>query len=140
MEMWGNHPAVYALQPVNEPWEKSDIPTLKDFYRTTREVIRNINPDLIFVFHDSFFTSGRVWNDLFPDNDFKNVALDTHIYMAWETRKEEMNLYCDRINSMLYDEDVQSIKYDIWIGEWSLATDVCGMWLDGFNDEQQGFP
>ena len=106
MEMWGNHPAVYALQPVNEPWEKSDIPTLKEFYRNTREVVRNINSDLIFVFHDSFLTSGRVWNDLFPDDDFKNVALDSHIYMAWETRKEEMNLYCDRIYSMLYDEDV----------------------------------
>ena len=20
MNMWGNHPAVYALEPVNEPW------------------------------------------------------------------------------------------------------------------------
>jgi glucan 1,3-beta-glucosidase len=39
MEMWGNHPAVYALQPVNEPWENTDLPTLKDFYRTTRRVM-----------------------------------------------------------------------------------------------------
>jgi len=23
---------------------------------------------------------------------------------------------------------------DIWVGEWSLATDVCALWLGGFND------
>jgi len=28
----------------------------------------------------------------------------------------------------------EAIKYDVWVGEWSLATDVCGMWLGGFND------
>ena len=33
MERWGHHPAVYAFEPVNEPWEHSDMPTLKDFYR-----------------------------------------------------------------------------------------------------------
>jgi len=27
-----------------------------------------------------------------------------------------------------------TFKYDIWIGEWSLATDVCAHWLGGFND------
>lgn len=27
-----------------------------------------------------------------------------------------------------------TIKYDIWVGEWSLATDVCALWLGGFND------
>jgi glucan 1,3-beta-glucosidase len=29
MAKWGNHPALYALEPVNEPWEHSDLPTLK---------------------------------------------------------------------------------------------------------------
>ena len=28
----------------------------------------------------------------------------------------------------------ERIKYDVWVGEWSLATDMCGMWLAGFND------
>ena len=28
----------------------------------------------------------------------------------------------------------KEIKYPVWIGEWSLATDVCAMWLGGFND------
>lgn len=25
-------------------------------------------------------------------------------------------------------------KYEVWFGEWSLATDVCAHWLGGFND------
>ena len=28
----------------------------------------------------------------------------------------------------------KNIKYEVWVGEWSLATDVCAMWLGGFND------
>jgi hypothetical protein len=52
--MWGKHPAVYALEPANEPWWNSDLPTLKDFYRSVRQVIREINPDVLFVFHESF--------------------------------------------------------------------------------------
>lgn len=39
MNMWGRHPAVYALEPANEPWWNSDIPTLKDFYRSVRKEI-----------------------------------------------------------------------------------------------------
>jgi hypothetical protein len=69
MQRWGNQPAVFAISPVNEPWEHSDISTLKDYYRATRQIMREANPDLTFVFHDSFHTDGAVWNDMFPDND-----------------------------------------------------------------------
>jgi glucan 1,3-beta-glucosidase len=54
MLMWGNHPAVYALEPVNEPWWNSDLPTLKTFYRQVRNTIREVNPNVKFVFHDAF--------------------------------------------------------------------------------------
>jgi hypothetical protein len=78
MTRWGNHPAVYALEPVNEPWWNTDIPTLKDFYRSVRSVIREINPEVKFVFHDSFIPNAYVWNDLFADDDTYNVVVDTH--------------------------------------------------------------
>jgi hypothetical protein len=45
--------------------------------------VREVNPDVVFVFHESFRKSASVWNDLFPDNDMKNVVLDTHPYMAF---------------------------------------------------------
>ena len=33
MNRWGNHPALYALEPVNEPWWNSNYDVLKDYYR-----------------------------------------------------------------------------------------------------------
>jgi len=76
--MWGQHPALYALETVNEPWNNSDIPTLKDYYRRARTVMKNSNPNVKFVFHDAFLTSHRIWNDLFEDDDMENVIMDTH--------------------------------------------------------------
>lgn len=31
-------------------------------------------------------------------------------------------------------KNAENIKYPVWFGEWSLATDVCATWLGGFND------
>ena len=38
-----------------------------------------------------------------------------------------------------YASQADNIKYDVWIGEWSLATDFCAHWLGGFN-EGSGVP
>jgi|APCry1669188879_1035177.scaffolds.fasta_scaffold224724_1 hypothetical protein len=43
-----------------------------------------------------------------------------------------INDYCDVYHNEL--KVALDIKYDVWIGEWSLATDICGHWLGGFND------
>ena len=32
------------------------------------------------------------------------------------------------------DAATAKIKYPMWAGEWSLGTDVCAFWLNGFND------
>lgn len=34
---------------------------------------------------------------------------------------------------------IQDLKYPVWVGEWSLATDVCAMWLGGFNDSNTAY-
>ena len=31
------------------------------------------------------------------------------------------------------------MKYEVWHGEWSLATDTCAHWLGGFNDGKGNF-
>lgn len=69
---------------------------------------------------------------MFPDDDHDKVIMDVHYYTAWSPAKWNIESYCDQ-----YEEDwkiAEKIKYDIWVGEWSLATDVCAMWLGGFND------
>lgn len=131
MERWGSHAALYAFEPVNEPWWASDITVLSSYYQQTREVIRLTNPDIIFVFHDAF--NAYQWNDLFDDDDMDKVAMDTHQYMGWWERKDSIGQYCDDYGGVMRGI-AGYVKYPIWVGEWSLATDVCAHWLGGFND------
>ena len=129
MQKWGHHSAMYALEPVNEPWWNSDLPTLKDFYRRCREAVRSVNKDVLFVFHDSFRPDATIWNDLFDDDDMENVVLDTHQYLAWYGAQDDIGDYCNAYGSLFAQASIQDIKYPIWVGEWSLATDVCALWL-----------
>jgi len=80
MALYGKHPALYAFEPVNEPWWNSDYEVLKNFYRQARNIIRDVNPNVIFTFHDGFDFSASRWNDLFADDDMENVVIDTHFY------------------------------------------------------------
>ena len=49
--------------------------------------MREVNPNVLFVFHDSFIPLARHWNDLFADDDMDNVVIDIHKYMAWWSPK-----------------------------------------------------
>ena len=132
LDTWGTHDALYAIEPVNEPWWATDLDTLKDFYRNVRNLMRDQQPHLKFVFHDSFHFDGNTWNDLFADDDIENVVMDTHEYYAWWEKRGDIGLYCDDYGAVM--NMAQYVKYDVWVGEWSLATDVCALWLGGFND------
>lgn len=94
-------------------------------------MIQEKQPRLKFVFQNAFDFS-ESWNSLFDDDDHENVIMDTHYYQAWSWALGSVDDYCN-----LYKSDLsvgKKIKYDVWVGEWSLATDVCAMWLAGFND------
>ena len=56
--------------------------------------------------------------------------MDFHGYLAWSNDKTVED-YCKDIEGQL--ASVQ-IGYEVWMGEWSLATDTCAHWLGGFND------
>ena len=132
LDKWGDHPALAAIEPVNEPWWSSDLDVLKQFYRDVRNMMREQQPRLIFVFHDSFHFDVETWEDLFDDDDIENVVMDTHQYFAWGGAHDDIGTYCDEYGSTM--SLATQHKYDVWVGEWSLATDVCALWLGGFND------
>jgi hypothetical protein len=49
--------------------------------------------------------------------------MDHHEYMAWWQGLFNTTQFCkanDESNSFVDD-----VNYEVWIGEWSLATDVC---------------
>jgi glucan 1,3-beta-glucosidase len=91
-------------------------------------------PHLVFVFHDAFHVGGLFWNDLFEDTE--NVVMDSHFYQAWQPATPPIEQYCTLFDVIAY---AKTTKYDVWIGEWSLATDTCAHWLEGFNDTRDPF-
>ncbi len=95
-------------------------------------MMREQKPHLKFVFHDAFHFDASLWNDMFADDDHENVVMDTHAYFAWGGPHGDIGSYCDEYGRTM--GMTEWIKYDVWVGEWSLATDVCALWLGGFND------
>jgi len=90
MQVYGDHPALYAFEPVNEPWQYSPLDMMFEYYRKSRDIVREYNKDVKFVFHSSFQEDPDIWNNLFPDDDMENVIFDTHPYMAWEKRHDDI--------------------------------------------------
>jgi len=67
-----------------------------------------------------------------------NVILDTHQYLAFGAQFEkDPMVHCENYKKML--APAKDIKYPVWVGEWSIATDVCAHWLNGFNDHRDPY-
>lgn len=69
---------------------------------------------------------------MFADDDIDKVVMDTHFYQAWNADMGSAEAYCNDYEYGL--GAARDIKYDVWVGEWSLALDTCATWLGGFND------
>lgn len=134
LNKWGDHPALYALEPVNEPWWSSDLDLLKGFYRKVYAMIQEKAPDVIFTFHDAFHGDADTWNNMFTeDESVEGIVMDTHFYTAWWGSQDSIEGYCGGYEGTMSNLK-NTMRYPVWVGEWSLATDVCAMWLGGFND------
>jgi len=130
---FGAHSAVFGFEPVNEPLNQNgDL--LFEFYRQSRKLVQKYSPQSWFVFHDAFdWRNVNRWNSLFPDDDMDKVAMDHHGYMAWYSPDvNTTEAVCGNITDDIAVAD--KIKYPVWHGEWSLATDICAHWLGGFNE------
>ncbi|EOD24563.1 hypothetical protein EMIHUDRAFT_48674, partial [Emiliania huxleyi CCMP1516] len=112
--------------------------------------VRAAAPHWLYVIHDSF----RWWTPPPPRRrgymrGCDGVALDTHApspgtppgplaSQAWfDIRPQSAFLdnicsWRDRIRSL------QDSALPLLVGEWSLATDNCAMWLNGFHDNARG--
>mmetsp|Transcript_42725 Transcript_42725/g.65603 ORF Transcript_42725/g.65603 Transcript_42725/m.65603 type:complete len:165 (-) Transcript_42725:449-943(-) len=130
LKKFGSYTYFAGFEPLNEPWSNSDMTVLKEFYKRAQKLTKKYAPQATFVFHDAYVFDPELWNGLF-DPTADNVALDTHFY----TSKLELNTtdqYCEAYSN--FSETADKFDYPIWVGEWSLATDYCGMWLGGLND------
>ena len=89
------------------------------------------------VYHITAFSLLRSWNYSCscPDR-----ALDTHIYQAWRDPDSRIGFYNDACGVKGLLAEIEREFGPVIVGEWSLATDNCAMWLNGFNDNLPGFP
>ena len=67
-------------------------------------------------------------------------AIDTHIYQAWKTPASRVSFYDNACAQKMAIAELERSFGPVIVGEWSLATDNCVMWLNGFNDNLPGYP
>jgi glucan 1,3-beta-glucosidase len=117
---------------VNEPSEHIPLNVLKEFYWRSYQIVQLKAPHWITLLHDSFRLSVESFGGFLQHCD--NFALDTHIYQAWawENPPEwfQQHACLDRARLM----EMEAAGVPVVVGEWSLATDNCAMWLNGLND------
>ncbi|TMW69676.1 hypothetical protein Poli38472_001832 [Pythium oligandrum] len=133
-----DHPAILGLQPVNEPWELTPIQILKDYYWKSYKRVKVLAPHWKFVLHDSFRFGVQYWSQFMkgcPD-----IALDTHIYQAWMNPSTKADYFSNACQQKYTIGTMEDSMMPVIVGEWSVATDNCAMWLNGFNDNLPGFP
>ena len=133
-----NRKSFWGIEPINEPWEHTPLPILKDFYKNVYDILKYNNLyDKVLILHDSFRPDQ--WTNykfLEKHGDLKlKIYLDTHQYMAWG-KPIPFNDYILGAKKWKQPYSV----FDIIVGEFSLATDNCIMWLNGFMDNYPGFP
>ena len=63
-----------------------------------------------------------------------NCALDTHVYQAWSWEMPHEWFVEHACADGYKIKEFENNGIPIVVGEWSLATDNCAMWLNGFND------
>ncbi|KAG2517379.1 hypothetical protein JM16_007425 [Phytophthora kernoviae] len=138
VERYATHPAIFGLEPANEPWELTPIDLLKEYYWKAYKRMKARAPHWKFVIHDSFRFGVQYWSQFMvgcPD-----IALDTHIYQAWMAPGTRSDYFSNACQQKYGIADMENTAMPVIVGEWSLGTDNCAMWLNGFNDNLPGFP
>jgi glucan 1,3-beta-glucosidase len=122
--------------PANEPSVSIPFEVIQEFYWRSLQIVHRVAPHWTMLFHDSFRLSPAFW----IENEFlagcsSLFAVDTHLYLAWDNAHDSMDSYAsaacqhgDRLRSL----EKQGLA--VVVGEWSLATDNCAMWINGLND------
>ena len=146
-ERYGDHPALHAIEALNEP--RWDIPTelLKRFTLAAYERIRRHCPAerVSVVFHDGF-RNFREYAGFLQAPEFQNVVLDIHRYQCFDRHDLDMDIF-GHIRKTVnewhteVDEIVRDSGFQVYCGEWSLGLNlqVVSLWAEGpFNHALEG--
>ena len=121
VERYKDHPGVLGLEPVNEPWEHTPIPELKQFYWEGYLIVKQTAPTWKYVMHSSFRPTVEIWGgfmDGCPDR-----ALDMHVYQAFSQPYSRISYYQQACDERGMIQQMEQHFGPVIVGEWSLATD-----------------
>mmetsp|Transcript_2326 Transcript_2326/g.3574 ORF Transcript_2326/g.3574 Transcript_2326/m.3574 type:complete len:558 (+) Transcript_2326:84-1757(+) len=138
VQMYKHEPTVVGVEPVNEPWEHTPIDLLKEWYWHAYQIVQEDAPHWITLFHDSFRLNVETWGDFLKG--CPNFGIDTHIYQAWAWKADPSWFIEHACTDNGAVRELEQKGIPVVVGEWSLATDNCAMWLNGFNDNLDGYP
>eukprot|EP01121_Diplochlamys_sp_Union-15-3_P019783 TRINITY_DN7532_c0_g1_i1.p1 TRINITY_DN7532_c0_g1~~TRINITY_DN7532_c0_g1_i1.p1 ORF type:complete len:481 (-),score=66.64 TRINITY_DN7532_c0_g1_i1:4-1446(-) len=119
---------------LNEPRWDVDIDVIKDFYIRAYEVVRPIVPGWAIVIHDAF--RYNAWLNFMSDPQiYKNIIMDTHIYQSFTdqdiTQTEDGHIQ-EACGYHLMVDWMECMQFPTVVGEWSLGTTDCPLYLRGF--------
>lgn len=138
-ERYGDHPALHAIEALNEP--RWDVPTdyLKAFYLQAHERIRRHCPAdrVAVVFHDGF-RDFREYLGFMQGPEYPNVMFDIHRYQCFERSDIDADIYGHmRKAAGEWKQEADAIITELGLptfcGEWSLGLDlkVVSLWAQG---------
>lgn len=136
IDTYKNHPTIFGIEPLNEPWQYIPEKLLKDFYYDVYKYMSTYAPHWKFIYHDSFRPT--IWNNFIIN--CSNAAIDWHSYQAWKVDRfgDLFLIEADSYKNVI--ENYKKSGIQVVVGEWSIATDNCAMWLNGFQDNLEGYP
>ncbi len=122
-QKYGNHPALFGIELLNEPIWDIPVETLKGFYQDSYTQIRQYaSPQVAVIFHDSF--RAMAWQNFMKGPEYSNVIIDTHLYQSFgdedkqRTAQEQIIFALNRKSTL---EQMQRDELPTFVGEWSLA-------------------
>lgn len=135
-QKYGNHPALFGIELLNEPRDVVPLDILQRFYQDAYGRLRkHLDSNVAIVFHDSF--RPFAWKKFMQEPAFSNVILDTHLYQCFsESDKDRaawghLEFAIDRKAAL---EDMQREELPTIVGEWSLA--LPGQAMEGLSPLQ----
>ncbi|KAI9307082.1 glycoside hydrolase superfamily [Cunninghamella echinulata] len=123
-----NEPAIYRL----------DTKRVQQWYAKSYDTLRNhpanaSNPTPWLTYHEGFLGLSS-WDDFFNPATYKRVILETHMYLIFDQglvskpKDEQANFPC---TGWLNDLTQSSKRIATMVGEFSIATNDCGKYLNG---------
>ena len=137
-ERYCDHPALHAIEVLNEP--RWDVPTdyLKMYNLAAYERIRrHCDARVAVIFHDGF-RSFREYLGFMTGPEFVNVMFDIHRYQCFERGDIDSDIYTHvHKASGEWKQEADAIITELGLpticGEWSLGLDlkVVSLWAEG---------